>query len=284
MAMLWDDARYFLALYRAGTLSAAARALAVEHTTVARRIGHFESALGLKLFDRLPRSWTPTSQAVAIYEQVCALEEAAFALERQAATFDRMTGRVRISAPPVLASHVLVPRLADLAERYPNIALEIQASTAIADLNRNEAEIAVRLARPDASDLLVRRLGTIGYRLYATSQWRARAREQRAYIGFDGKGRQPLGAWLEEVIGPNRVCLRTGDFRTMAEAARAGWGAALLPVFFGASIAELSPLEGEGLRTDRDAFMLFHRDVVLNPAVRAIASEIAAVFRTAELA
>ena len=58
--MSWDDIRYFLAVMRGGSLSAAARALQVQHSTVARRIDALESALGIRLFDRLPRGWPPT--------------------------------------------------------------------------------------------------------------------------------------------------------------------------------------------------------------------------------
>ena len=67
--MQWDDVRYFLALARQGSLSAAARLLAIEHSTVARRVSSFEQALGIKLFDRLPRGWTLTPEGQAIFER-----------------------------------------------------------------------------------------------------------------------------------------------------------------------------------------------------------------------
>lgn len=282
--MLWDDVKYFLALYRCGTLSATARELKVEHTTVSRRIGQLEAALGVKLFDRLPRSWVATPQAVALYGEACGIEETAMGFARTAAGLDELTGRVRISAPPILASHVLVPGFDTVRARYPNLALEIHASTELSNLNRSEAEIAIRLAPPEPSDLLTRSLGKIGYGLYGTPDWATRPAKDLVYIGFDnGTGNQSLAVQLEDIIGQNQVALRTGDFLTMAEAARRGWGLALLPGFLGALIPELSRVTQPALDTFREASLLVHRDVLLHPGVRAIVSEVVTIFRGSNL-
>ncbi len=282
--MHWDDIRFFLALYRCGTLSAAAREMGVEHTTVSRRIGQLETSVGLKLFKRLPRSWVATPQAVALYDQACSLEEVALGFARTAAGLDDLTGRVRISVPPILASHILVPGLDDVITRYPNLALEIQASTELSNLNRNEADIAVRLVRPESSDLMTRSLGKIGYGLFGTPNWREKSALKRIYIGFDDlTAKQSLALWLEDIIGQNRVVLRTGDFLSMAEAARHGWGIALLPRFLGRAVPGLVEIEDQISRTSREASLLVHRDVLLHPGVRAITSEIVEIFRRSDL-
>ncbi|WP_241022916.1 LysR family transcriptional regulator, partial [Burkholderia sp. Se-20373] len=72
--MSWDDVRYFLAVMRGGSLSAAARALQVQHSTVARRIDALESALGIRLFDRLPRGWPPTDEGLHLAEHAARIE------------------------------------------------------------------------------------------------------------------------------------------------------------------------------------------------------------------
>ena len=109
--MQWDDIRYFLALARQGSLSATARLLAIEHSTVARRVSSLEEALGLKLFDRLPRGWTLTSEGQALYERACLLEEDMQALQRTALGQSALAGRVRVSAPPLLLNYFVLPHL-----------------------------------------------------------------------------------------------------------------------------------------------------------------------------
>jgi DNA-binding transcriptional LysR family regulator len=282
--MQWDDIRYFLALYRSGTLSAAARDLGVEHSTVSRRIGQLETSVGLKLFKRLPRSWVATPQALALYDQACALEEKALGLARTAAGLDDLTGRVRVSVPPMLASHVLVPGLHKVMARYPNLALEIQASTELSNLNRNEADIAIRLVPPAMSELMTRSLGKIEYKLFGTAEWGACPTTDLHYIGFDELSRtQSLAQALEKIIGQNRVVMRTGDFLSMARAAQLGWGVALLPRFLGSTIPQLLELTGLGFRTTREASLLVHRDVLLHPGVRAITNEIVDIFQNSDL-
>lgn len=282
--MHWDDVRFFLALYRSGTLSAAARAMAVEHTTVSRRIGQLETSLRLKLFKRLPRSWVATPQAVALYDQACALEEVALGLTRAAAGLDDLTGRVRISVPPILASHIVIPGLDEVITRYPNLDLEIQASTGLSNLNRNEADIAIRLVRPETSDLMTRSLGKIGYGLFATPDWREQPPSERAFIGFeDLSAKQSLAIWMEDIIGQNRVVLRTGDFLSMREAAQLGWGIALLPRFLCKDLPNLVEIKDQNSRTAREVSLLVHRDVLLHPGVRAISSEIVETFKRSDL-
>lgn len=73
-SLQWDDVRYFLVLAREGSLSAAARRLAVEHTTVARRADALEQSLGVRLFDRLPRGWRLTAEGNALAERAERME------------------------------------------------------------------------------------------------------------------------------------------------------------------------------------------------------------------
>jgi DNA-binding transcriptional LysR family regulator len=101
----WDDVRFFLAVARDGSLSGAARTLKVEHSTVARRVGALEANLGVRLFDRLPRSWTLTSEGEALIAPAQGLEHEAVAFSRAATSATSLQGTVRISAPPVFATN-----------------------------------------------------------------------------------------------------------------------------------------------------------------------------------
>src|ERR671936_601676 len=63
----WEDVRFFAALARHGSLSATARALTVNHATVARRLAALEQALGTKLFKRRPNGYELTAAARVAY-------------------------------------------------------------------------------------------------------------------------------------------------------------------------------------------------------------------------
>jgi len=121
----WDDIRYFVELARQEKLSATARVLRVEHSTVARRIGMLEARLGVRLFDRMPKHWILTVEGEALLAQARRVEDEALAFARAGAGAATLRGVVRLSAPPVFASAFLVPRLGALRARWPGIALEI---------------------------------------------------------------------------------------------------------------------------------------------------------------
>src|SRR5215471_5689470 len=93
----------------------------------------------------------------AILRQCEAMEVAALDLERLAAGHDaQFTGSLRLTTTEALASHVIVPHLATLRERYPELQVELVTGVRSLDINRREADIAIRLARPTAPSLVCR--------------------------------------------------------------------------------------------------------------------------------
>src|SRR5687768_14038042 len=117
LVMDWQDVRYFLVLAQGGSLSSAARGLGVEHTTIARRVSALETALDVRLFDRLPRGWRLTEEGRELLPFAENLAASATSFERHALGASSVAGTVRVSAPPVLVTHFLVQRLAKLAQK-----------------------------------------------------------------------------------------------------------------------------------------------------------------------
>jgi DNA-binding transcriptional LysR family regulator len=78
----WDDLRFFLAVARTGSLSAAARGLRCTQTTVGRRLASLEARLGVRLLNRTPRSCVATPAGESIREHVEHIEAEAAAVER----------------------------------------------------------------------------------------------------------------------------------------------------------------------------------------------------------
>lgn len=275
----WDDVRYFLALSREGTLSATARALNVEHSTVARRVSNLESTLKVKLFDRLSRGWVLTAEGESLARQAALLEEDMLCLWRAALGNSTLSGTVRLSAPPILMQELLVPRIKGFHEKYPDINLELIGETRGADLMRGEAEIAVRMVEPTNPQLVARLLCDVTYNLYATSAWALQPRDEWVFIGFDDSCRHWQKTWLEQQVGRQRYALRTNDLRAMYQAARAGLGVALLPRFLAGCDSQLvvMPMLEEPLRCP--LYLAMHADVWRAPRVRATAEFLIELFQ-----
>jgi DNA-binding transcriptional LysR family regulator len=278
--MHWDDLRYFLALAREGSLSATARLLAKEHSTVARRVSSLELALGLKLFDRLPRGWTLTPEGQALYERACALEEDVRALQRTALGQSALAGPVRVSAPPMLLTYFVLPHLDDFRVLYPQVALELIGERRGAHLGHGEADIALRMSEPCGPDLVARNLGQIAYGLYGTPTCCALPESDRAFIGFDDSmPNLPQKLWLDKHVGQRGYALRTNDLLAMTQAAGQGWGIALLPRFYAANDRRLQLMNVAIPPPSIPVYLVMHADVRRAPRVRSTADYLIETFR-----
>ena len=270
--MDWDDLRYFAELARTGSLSASARTLRVDHSTVARRITSLEEALGIRLFDRLPRGYVLTPEGEHVQEHVDRLEEDVFALQRAVqGRGPGLSGTVRVSAPPAFASLFLAPRLRLLRERHPDIALELSGSNVSVSLTRREADIALRLARPEGSSLVTRKVATAGYGLFASRAYASgRAPDALDLLGYEESLEHvPQQQWLRRFANGRPFVFRTSDLVGLHSAVRAGLGAAVLPFFVTGSDSDLVCIQREGVPA-RDVWLVVHEDVRRSPRVRAV--------------
>jgi len=277
----WEDLRHFAALAREHTLSGAARVLKVDHATVARRVAALEASLGLKLVDRRPRSYALTVDGGRIAALAARMEDASFAVGRAVrAVQPALAGEVAISAPPLLASTLIAPRLAELRTAHPDLHVRLIGEKRSASLSRREADLAVRLSRPTEKRLVVRKIGTIVFALYAAPGYLA-AHEPGSFefIGYDeGLDDVPQQRWLKAAAGARAIVLRTNDINTQRAAARAGVGIAALPRYLGDGDAALAPLDVKMKPVTRDAWLLVHRDLRRAPPVRAVMTFLAACF------
>lgn len=282
-ALQWDDVRHFLELARQGSLSGAARRLGVEHSTVARRVEALEQALGIRLFDRLPRGWTLTAEGETLAAQAHRLEDEAIAFSRAALGVSSLQGSVRVSAPPVIASHFLVPRLGVLRQAWPGIDLEIIGESREANLARGEADLALRLSRPTAPGLVARALGTIGYGLYAATTYLERPPVQWEFLGYDESLRRvPQQQWLEKIAAGRRFILRSNDLAALHQGARAGLGIAVLPHFLGGDDEVLTLVPGPICPIERQLWLVMHPDLRRSPRTKAVADVLAALVSDAQ--
>lgn len=276
----WDDLRYFLAVVDTGSLTGAARQLRVEHTTVSRRVEALEKSLGLRLFDRLPRQWQLTAEGESLVPGVRRLEDEALSLQTAAAGVAPLSGTVRISAPPVVASYLLVPQLGPLSVKLPGICLEVVGETRDANLFRREADIALRMPRPKASGLAARPLIEVGFALYASRHYLAEhGAKHWAFVGYEESLLDtPQQQWLEKTTAGRPFTFRSNDLNMLLQAVRSGLGVGVLPHFLARNDPLLVPIASPECPVKRTLWLVLHPDVRRSPRVRAVADEVVEIF------
>lgn len=165
----WDDLRYVLAVGRHGTLAGAARSLAVDATTVGRKLVTIEEALKARLFDRTADGFVPTHAGQLALSRATEIEERALALEREVAGHDaRIEGPVRLTAVDSFFDGFLLPRLPALWAKHPGLELSLVSDVRVFDLSRREADVGIRYKKPTQAALVGRKLGTQAAGLYAS--------------------------------------------------------------------------------------------------------------------
>jgi len=276
----WEDIRHFLAVAQSGTLSAAARALSVDHATVSRRLAALEAALDVRLVDRLPRSCRLTTIGRQVLERAIEMEAGAHGIARLAkAAHAPLVGRVTLSAPPVLVAHLLAGHLARFRAEYPDIRLSLSAQGRQVSLSRREADIAVRLVRPVEAGSVTRKIGTMQFGLYAHRSYAHLATPERwQFIAFDHRfADMPQQRWLLGIAGDRPVACELNHIGEHLIAARAGVGVAGLPCFLGERDHDLMRIHEDVPSFARDIWLVVHRDLRRNPAVRAVMDFVASV-------
>jgi DNA-binding transcriptional LysR family regulator len=276
----WDDIRLFLELAREGSLSAAARRLKVDHSTVARRVTALEKRLDLRLFDRLARGYVLTEEGEALLGAAERMETEALALQRQASGRPALQGDVRVSTSPMLASLFLAPRLADFRISHPEIRIALSGNNRVVDLSRREADIALRLTKPSESGLIARRVGAVGFGLYAGTRYLAATKpKDYGFVGYDETlGQISQQRWLEQQLRGRPIIFLCSDMTTMYHATRADMGIAVLPHFAGTTDPQLRRVPVETEAPDREVWLLVHPDLRRAPRVRATMDYLVALF------
>lgn len=269
----WENMRHLLAVAKAGTLSGAAREMQVDHATVGRRVAALEAELQTPLVERLPRSCRLTPAGVLIVEQAMRMESAAFDVARQVKSRKgTLSGRVTLSASPVLATHFIAPRLFHFCQKYPEIQLSISSQAHQISLSRGEADIAVRHVRPSEPSNVARRVGKMLFDLYASRSYPDLAVPERwAFIAYEREfADMPQQQWLLEIADNRRVACELSDINGHLVAARSGVGVAGLPCFLGDVDPRLIKLQHNSAPFSRDIWLVTHREMKRSATVRAV--------------
>jgi DNA-binding transcriptional LysR family regulator len=278
--MEWDDIKHFLAVARSGSLTDAARELKSSAATVGRRVAELETKLGARLFDRSQAGYSLTECGEAVRLKAEDIEESVLAIEREAGGRDRRaTGRVRLATTDDMAAYLVAPRLADFRRDYPGISLAIVSRLDLANLTRRDADIALRGARPQHGDYVVRRVGRVDFAVYASkayAQARGLAPDLKDFSRIDvitwteEWAHLRGGPWFANHAPRAPVALAANSTRLHHAACRAGVGVTILPCFAGEADCELICLVPPERVLSVDLWLVVNRDLSRTARVRAV--------------
>ncbi len=243
--MNWNDLNVFLAIADQGTLAGAARGLKLNHSTVFRRLNALEDDLDTRLFDRLPEGYVLTPIGERMRELAQQADTAVQSIEREVAGRDmEPRGVVRLTTAPNIARTIVPGVVRELRKSHPGILIEVSVGDSDYDLNRREADLALRATTRPPEHLVGRQVATLHWAICSSSSSRGAQPKSET----DLAGRPMIGAdaammrlaafqWMEDNYH-DQIVARANDLSTMASLARARVGFALLP----------SDQCGEGLR------------------------------------
>lgn len=270
----WNDLRYFLATARTGTLSGAARALGVRHTTISRRLTALEAALGVSLVVRRPHGIeiTPLGRKLLpLGDDAERAMQALLALARSG------RNRVRLALPSGL-SPFFAERMAAFNKANPAINLELSSGSRAVDLQQGEADLAIRMGVVADDTLIARKLCIAGWSIYASQRYLDRHPQPidprdlagQEIIGFDARLASVPGArWIEAHGAGATTVFRVAEMTEMLATALSGAGLAVMPCMLAESEPRMVRLAPDILGS-HPVFLAYRREIGAEAPVRAV--------------
>ena len=286
----WNHLQDFLAVARTGRLTAGARHMGVDHTTLARRIAALEAALKARLFDRSPQGYALTAHGERLMVRAEGVESLILAAQAEVGEADlSVSGVVRIGAPEGFGSYFLAPRLPHLAERHPDLEIQLVAIPGTLSLSKREADVAITLSPPREGRLISRKLTDYALSLYGAPAYldarpaitsRADLKDQR-FIGYIEE--LLYAPELDYMSAPDvdiQVAFKSSNLIAQLQACVAGAGLAVIPDFIAEGRPYLRRVLPDQVRLTRAFHLVVHADLKSVARVRAVMDFIAEAVRS----
>jgi DNA-binding transcriptional LysR family regulator len=277
----WNLVRSFLAALDQGSLLGASRVLRTSQPTVGRHVVELESQLGVVLFERTGRGLVPTATALQLAESAREMETGALQLAQTLTGAQTQTaGTVRITASVPVAVKLLPPLLTQMRVTLPDIQVELVSSNQVSNLLRREADIAIRMVRPDQNTLIAKKIGNVALGAYA----------HKTYLSRRGTPRKPTVLLTHDLIGSDTdtsilqgfqamgypvsreiFALRSDDFIVQWAALQAGYGIGFVADYMQRDQPEVvHVLSGQLKIPPLPMWLAVHREIRTNRRIRAV--------------
>jgi DNA-binding transcriptional LysR family regulator len=276
----WNDYQTFLAIAREGQMARAARSMGIDATTAGRRLRRLEARMGQTLFEQTREGQILTEAGEALFAHVETMALAAGSIASLESTRAGPAGTLRISVSEGFGSWFLGPRLTAFADIYPNIVVDLVASSSYLNLSRREADMAIFLSRPQAGPLVARKLTPYRLGLYASDRYLAQhgrpdslddlaAHRLVGYI--PDLLTTPELRYADEIHPDLKVSLRSSSINSQYAMVSGGAGIGILPCFMGDVVPGLSRII-PACSLERSFWLVMHKETQQLAKVRAFAS------------
>lgn len=278
--MNWDGFRYFTAAAEAGSLSAAAILLDSNQSTVGRHIDALESALAIKLFQRSVKGLSLTEEGQAVYEQAQRIQNSIVKIQRVIQGGEQTAaGTVRLSLPEGLGQEVIIPALGHFYQQFPNVKLIFNVSATTANITQGEADVAVRLFRPEQPDLVIKYLSEMKLGLYAAESYKKNyglpnqlkdLRKHKVITYGDFLSILPENQWLLNHSDESLRILSSDSTVTRFKATVSGIGISIQPQVLAKTNENLIHLFKSAKLPAHKVWIVYHKDVRHMSRIRAV--------------
>lgn len=276
----WQLIQTFLAAFDNGSLLGASRQLGRSQPTVGRQLAELEEQLSTVLFERTGRGLKPTPIAHTLVTAARQMASAAATLQRQVqGQQSDLAGSVRLSASQPVAYLLLPPLLQRMRTALPSIDIELVVSNEVSNLLEREADIALRMVRPEQGSLVARRIAHIDLSVCASTRYlQSHPPIQHPgdlltheLIGFDRDTSIIDGfAKMGHPIEREQFVFRTDDLMAYWEAIRAGIGVGFVSDYAIASDPQVQRLLPQLHIPGFPLWLTVHREIHSNPRIRAV--------------
>ena len=271
----WDDFRLVKAIADHQSLSGAAEALGLNHSTIFRRLGALEATLKTRIFERSRNGYAPTAAGERMVALAAQMADQINSFEIKCAGRDvKPSGDLRITTNDTMLTHLLTPIFAGFLKAYPEIRLEIVVSNQALNLSKRDADIAIRATKNPPETLVGRNITAIAWAEYAAAalvdNGKVAEKDRTRWIGY-GDVLSSLSAMREiyEKIGPEHIIYRVNTVLGLAEAVAANIGLGLLPCFIGDKTPGIRRISTPIRALDANLWLLTHPDLRDSARVRA---------------
>ncbi|MCK5373646.1 MAG: LysR family transcriptional regulator [Alphaproteobacteria bacterium] len=278
--MDWNALKIFLTIAESGSLTAAARKLKISQPTLSRKLTNLEESLDSQLFQRLPRGLVLTEAGESIMHSVQQMGDQVLDVEKKLTGQNlRLEGNVLLTTTEYIGNFWIPEQMRGFRKLYPGISVKLQVDMQVVNLVRREADIAVRLGRPEQPDLIAKKLGSFFSYLAASKSYLEKYGTPKGpedlkdhyAVGYNQDTVQNTATQrLYSYFHRENILFSSNSLNTTYEAINKGLGIGMMPDLAVERYPDVQYLFMDKHHMELEVWLVTHADIQHNARIRAL--------------